>query len=54
MKKETKKEAEEKVSRMTVLLPPSFHKEIKQFALDNDMNVSDVVRAAVTKYIGSD
>jgi len=38
--------------RLNVRMPKSEYQKLKRFALDNDMSVSDVVRAALTQYMG--
>lgn len=38
--------------RMNVNIEKTFYKSIKQFALDNDTTVSDVVIKSLEQYIG--
>lgn len=39
------------IVKLNVNMDKSFHKSIKQFALDHDTTVSDVVIKALEKYI---
>ncbi len=42
---------DEEVKRLNVLMPQSQLKRLKQFALDKDMTMSDVVKAALEEYM---
>ena len=38
--------------RLNVRMPKSEYQQLKRFALDNNMSVSDAVRAALRQYMG--
>lgn len=44
-------ETGEEEMRLNVRMPKSEHLSLKRFALDQDMSVSDVVRAALRAYM---
>ncbi len=44
-------ELKEETIRMNVNIPKSFHKKIKQFALDKDITVTELVVKALADYI---
>lgn len=45
------KDLKEATIRMNVNIPKSFHKRLKQFALDHDMTVTDVVAKAIESWM---
>jgi len=57
LKNQSKSEAQsfknfkEATIRMNVNIPKSFHKRLKQFALDKDMTVTDVVMKAIESWM---
>lgn len=44
-------ENKEPVTRTNITLPKSFHKEIKQRALDEDITINALVLKALRKYM---
>jgi len=42
----------EEIIKINVNIKRKFHKQIKQKALDEDITVTELVRKAVSKYIG--
>lgn len=41
----------EALVRLNINVPKSFYKQVKQSALDRDLSVTDMVKAAVTEYM---
>jgi hypothetical protein len=41
----------EEVVKINMNIPKSFHKEIKKFAIDHDMTLTDLVKSSLYKYI---
>ena len=44
-------EAQEDTIRMNVNIPKAFYKKIKQKALDEDTNVTEIVKQALNEYM---
>lgn len=44
-------EQKESLVRLNINVPKSFYKQVKQSALDRDLSVTDMVKAAVSEYM---
>ena len=44
-------EKQEEIVKMNVNIPKSFHKKIKQKALDEDTTITEVVRKSLDEYM---
>lgn len=42
---------EEETVKINMNISKSFHKEIKKFAIDNDMTLTDLVKSSLYKYM---
>lgn len=42
---------QEETVKINMNIPKSFHKEIKKFAIDHDMTLTDLVKSSLYKYI---
>lgn len=42
---------DEEMKRLNVRMPKSEYRKLKQFALEKDVSISDVVRAALNEYM---
>lgn len=42
---------EEETVKINMNIPKSFHKEIKKFAIDHDMTLTDLVKSSLYKYM---
>jgi hypothetical protein len=46
------REKEERTTRLNMNIPKSFHKKLKQRALDENITVTELAMKALSKYIG--
>jgi predicted HicB family RNase H-like nuclease len=46
------REKEERTTRLNMNIPKSFHKKLKQRALDENITVNELAMKALSKYIG--
>lgn len=44
-------EQKEALVRLNINVPKSFYKQVKQLALDRELSVTDMVKAAVSEYM---
>lgn len=50
-KMKAKLAADDQEMRLNVRMPKGEYRKLKQFAFDHDMNISEVVRAALREYM---